>query len=196
MKREFPNKYTNLYLDTEFTGLRQDTTLVSLGLVSEDGREFYAEFTDYDKSQLNDWLKHYVIDNLYLDYIFGTEGSEFYKVVSSGDKKVFYSCIIRGSKEVICKELNEWLKQFKNVKIWSDCLAYDWVLFNELFGGAFNLPKNIYYIPMDICTLFEMEGIDPDISREDFINNSIKGKKHNSLYDAKVIKACYEILTK
>ena len=37
-----------LYFDTEFTGLHKNTTLISVGLIAEDGQEFYAEFTDYD----------------------------------------------------------------------------------------------------------------------------------------------------
>jgi len=76
--------------------------------------------------------------------------------------------------------------------MWSDCLAYDWVLFNDLFGHAFNIPKNVYYIPFDICTLFKLKGIDPDINREEFAG--MQGAKHNALHDAKVIKACYEKL--
>jgi hypothetical protein len=40
--------------------------------------------------------------------------------------------------------LSQWLEQFGEVEIWSDCLSYDWVLFNQLFGHAFNIPKNVY----------------------------------------------------
>ena len=46
-----------MFFDSEFTGLRQDTTLISIGLVAEDGSMFYAEFTDYDKNQVFDWLR-------------------------------------------------------------------------------------------------------------------------------------------
>ena len=38
-----------VFFDTEFTGLHRNTTLISIGLVSEDGRTFYAEFNDYDR---------------------------------------------------------------------------------------------------------------------------------------------------
>jgi hypothetical protein len=84
-----------------------------------------------------------------------------------------------------------------NIEIWSDCLAYDWVLFCGLFGGAMKLPSFIDYIPYDICTLFKVRGIDPDINREDFCGIKMDGKvgfKHNSLWDANVIKGCYEKL--
>ena len=55
-----------LFFDTEFTGLHKDTTLISIGIISEDERTFYAELTDYDKSQVDDWIKENVIDNLLL----------------------------------------------------------------------------------------------------------------------------------
>lgn len=54
----------NIYFDTEFTGLHKDTTLISLGCVADDGRRFYTEFTDFDKSQCNDWINENVINNL------------------------------------------------------------------------------------------------------------------------------------
>jgi hypothetical protein len=39
-------KNTKLFLDTEFTGLHQNTTLIS-GLIADTG-DIYAELTDYD----------------------------------------------------------------------------------------------------------------------------------------------------
>ena len=181
----------NLYFDTEFTGLHKDTTLISIGIISEEGDKFYAELTDYNDEQIDDWLQKNVIDNLILTKLIDKNSRRLYKNKEDSNK---YSISCRGDIHYVSDELNKWTEQFDKVEIWSDCLAYDWVLFNHLFGHAFNLPKNIYYIPFDICTLFKIKGIDPDISREEFINNSVKGEKHNSLYDAKVIKACYNKL--
>jgi hypothetical protein len=81
--------------------------------------------------------------------------------------------------------------------MWSDCLSYDWVLFNQIWGHAFNIPKNVYYIPFDICPMLLERVGDADISREEFAGPvEFPGghKKHNSLWDAYVIKACYEKL--
>ena len=39
---------TKISLDTEFTGLNADCTLISIALVSECGKTFYAEFDDYN----------------------------------------------------------------------------------------------------------------------------------------------------
>lgn len=175
---------TKVFFDTEFTGLHKNTTLISIGLVSDNNKVFYAELVDYDKSQLDDWLKENVIKNL--KYSNECEFGSYF------NGNVYLKC----DKNKLKKELTEWFKQFKNIDIWSDCLSYDWVLFNDIFGDAFSIPKNIYYIPFDICTMLKLTGINPDISREEFISNSAflknnKLEKHNSLFDAKVIKEIY-----
>lgn len=48
---------TKIFFDTEFTGLHQNTTLISIGLIAENGQTFYAELTDYDKSQIDGWIQ-------------------------------------------------------------------------------------------------------------------------------------------
>lgn len=173
-----------IFFDTEFTGLHQNATLISIGLISEDGKEFYAEFTDYDQTQIDTWLQTNVLDNL------------LFRNNDRCGEKFPNTAMFIGTGFYIKEKLEVWLSQFDSVEIWSDCLAYDWVLFNQIFGHAFNIPKHVSYIPFDICTLFKILNIDPDISREDFTENSIIGSKHNALYDAKVIRECYNRLIK
>lgn len=177
------NDAIKIFFDTEFTGLHQNTTLISIGLISDCGKTFYGEFADYDKSQVDNWIEKNVLSNTI--FINGNE--------ESCTKLTNYQHV--GAKETIAADLKDWLDQFGNVEMWSDCLSYDWVLFCQLFGHAFNIPKNVYYIPFDICTLMKVKGIDPDISREQFASVVDKSKKHNALWDAKVIKKCYEILS-
>lgn len=170
-----------LFFDTEFTGLHKETTLISIGIVAENGHTFYGELTDYDQSQIDEWLQENVIDNLYLDAV-----SKERSLKSNNQE--FESL---GTKQTVKEDLIWWLSQFDSVEMWSDCLAYDWVLFNDLFGTAFMIPKNVYYIPFDICTMFKLSDIDPDISREEFAGIKEKDAKHNALFDALVIKECY-----
>ena len=192
---------TKIFFDTEFTGLHQNTTLISIGLVSEDNRTFYAEFNDYDRLQCDDWIKEHVIDNLVMKPPKPGE-QEYYH--AKRDKKnpigqdIYngYSVQLRNNKETIADELTLWLSQFGDVEMWSDCLSYDWVLFSQLYGHAFNIPVNVYYIPFDICTLFKVKNVDPDINREKFAEVEDVNLKHNSLWDARVIKMCYEKLMK
>lgn len=174
---------TKVFFDTEFTGLHQKTTLISIGLVSDCGKTFYAELTDYDKTQIDEWLQENVINNLILTDIDNAAYLDGFTLV--------------GNTEQVKDALSVWLKQFDEVEMWSDCLSYDWVLFNNIFGHAFSIPKNVYYIPFDICTLFKANRIDPDINRENFAFGEVKpeeAKKHNALWDAGVIKRCYEKL--
>ena len=91
---------------------------------------------------------------------------------------------------------------------YTDCYAYDWVLLNDLIcpkGNALELPPYINYIPMDLSTALQLHGIDPDISREEYIGektiNNLKSWplfkemgescKHNSLWDAAVCSWCF-----
>ena len=184
-----------IFLDTEFTGLHQYTTLISIGIVSEFGDTFYAEFADYDKNQVDDWIQENVINNLCL---IGKYNDPTWFHLDNLDDNIHMS--VSGNIKYIKMMLDEWFdvvldnNEENNIEIWSDCLSYDWVLFNQLYGNALNLPDFIYYIPFDICTFMKLAGVDPDISREEFIGNSVEGDKHNSLYDAKVIKACYDKL--
>lgn len=171
-----------IYLDTEFTGLHQKTTLISIGLVSDCGKTFYAELTDYDKLQIDVWLQENVLNNLILND----------RPVNSL-KVLNHHTTFRGTTNELKYHLGKWLKRFGQVEIWSDCLSYDWILFINIFGNAFDVPKNVLYIPFDICTLFKDKGIDPDISREEY--SQVKNmKKHNALDDAFIIKACHRKL--
>lgn len=180
-----------VFFDTEFTGLHQNTTLISIGLIAEDGKTFYAELTDYDKNQVDDWIRDNVIAKT--NYLKESANDETASVSMWN-----YYC--PGTTSEIKTALSVWLSQWESVEMWSDCLSYDWVLFNQLFGHAFNIPKNVYYIPFDICTLFKVKGVDPDVSREEFARGGSywftedQVQKHNALWDAKVIKACYERL--
>lgn len=167
-----------VFFDTEFTGLHKDTTLISIGCVDDHNREFYAEFTDYDKSQCDEWINKNVISNL------------------KGMKESKAWTEVLGNKKEVKKALYNWLWRFNHftIEFWSDCLAYDWVLLQDLWGGSFGMPKNFYYIPFDICTLMRAKGIDPDINREMFVGMESSAQKHNALWDAKIIQSCYEKL--
>ena len=183
-----------LFFDTEFTGLHKNTTLVSIGIIAENGMTFYAEFTDYDKEQIDEWLEKNVIQNLTIE-----KPTNF----SLDDDLKDYR--VKGDTSEVKHYLTMWLSNFENIEIWSDCLSYDWILFCQIFGHAFDIPKNVYYIPFDICTLFYANGINPDVSREEFAGKMIEvstaehwgvNPKHNALWDAYVIRACFLKLLK
>lgn len=181
----------NLFFDTEFTGLHKDTTLVSVGIVAENEKKFYAEFSDCDESQCDDWIKENVLKHTILG------GNEtLAKRLGEDDD----TTVVLGSKADIRYELSEWLKRFDEVQFVSDVCHYDMVLLIDIFGGAFGLPKNVSAVCHDINQdiakhygISEREAFDKN--REDIVaelcGGFITGDKHNALYDAEVIKAIY-----
>ena len=99
-----------LFFDTEFTGLHKNTTLISVGIISENGERFYAEFTDYNESQCNDWIEENVISELLYD----TE--KWYEGIA--DRQ------IQDNKRDVSYELKDWLQQFDTIQFVSDvCLT-------------------------------------------------------------------------
>lgn len=179
-----------IFFDTEFTGLHKDTNLISIGLISEDNKSFYAEISDYDKTQVNDWIQENVINNLWIK-----------KGYFSWDYPDFYHF---AKKEEVALRLADYFKQFDSVELVSDVCHYDMVLLIDLFGTAFDLPNNVspacHDINQDIADFHDISISDAfDTSREEILKNNnieIEGEKHNALYDAKVIKAIYEIINK
>jgi hypothetical protein len=183
------------FFDMEFTGLHQFTTPVSLGIVYSTGQTFYAEFTDYAEDQIDDWLRDNVIAKLQLNDMEPNSYICEDLTIANGKK------VVRGTQEYVAQELDFWHQYIgatedTKITFWSDCYAYDWVLLNQLFGpkGAMDAPNYVYYIPLDLSTLFAAHHIDPNINREEFATIPADGKKHNALHDAIVIKACYDKL--
>ena len=195
-----------IYFDMEFTGLHKNTSLISIGLVDANGRSFYAEFNDYDAAQINPWLIENVIKNL-------THPAD----CNTGDHWSLCGDQIR-----VASFLKSWLEYYQKknilVQFCGDVAHYDFVLLIDLlFGNALAIPEWIspcvvdinqeigYCIqhvnkPQNMTTEEYNRNFVPahvafDISREKFMQDSgisVQGKKHNSLYDAKVIRAIHQ----
>lgn len=184
-----------IFYDCEFTGLHKDTTLISIGLIAEDGRKFYAELNDYDKTQINEWIQDNVIANL------SYNGKEHYIPKESIEKCKSYAC--KSDKSHVGRLFGIWLEQFEDVQFVSDVCHYDFVLLIDLLGGhAFNLPENVspycHDINQDIAEHYMVpDRFAFDMSREALLADYdvvVKGLKHNALYDAKVIRELYKIV--
>lgn len=203
-----------IFFDTEFSGLHQQAYLLSIAFVPLEGPWFYAVFTEADTGTLGSWQQTNVVPNLLLT-------QEQRQLLPPGT-------YVRGSKVQIAKAIRHFLAGFRNPKdneqktiaLWADVPAYDWVLFCELFGGAFGLPKHIHYIVRDLATLLETKGHDIDTDRfalayeEQGADAGSKVRssdgrggegqtpaattegllRHNALGDALACRACYQKL--
>lgn len=181
-----------IFFDSEFTGLQQDTSLISIGLVADNGDKFYAEFTDYNKDQVDDWIKENVIDNL-----LGEDGRPDW---------LYPDWFFCGYKDFIKGKLNEWINRFDTVEFVSDVAHYDFVLLIDLlYGHGLNAPYErvcmaCHDINQDIARYYDVPAIKAfDMSRESILEEAgitIEGSKHNAFYDAEVIKAIYNFINK
>jgi hypothetical protein len=180
-----------IFFDFEFTGLHKLTTPISMGLVCEDGRTFYAEFTDFDKFQIDDYVRQNVLQKRTLaDFVMQNDYNPSVKDVK-----------VKGDIDTVYEALNSWISYYKDdgVEMWGDLLQYDWVLFINIFGSGKHLPKFIDYIPMDICTALKLCGEEKDIDRLKFAYGeekavSLKEQQNNSLFDAQTSLEVYKKL--
>lgn len=150
------------FLDTEFYERPTEITLISLGLVSEEGREYYAESFSFDwklcdpdgpfkPDQTQEWL---------------------WKNVRPGigplDKRKANSHIGYDVIEFIGDDTPEF---------WGYYCDYDWVVFCWLFGRMIDLPRNFPMYCRDLKQVM-VETCFPD-------DNKPKQKnEHNALADA------------
>lgn len=101
------------YLDTEFIDDGYSIELISIGVVAEDGREFYAEATAVPWHRASDWVNENVRPHL------------------------------RNTDDVRVHDIGERLRDFigdDRPEFWSWCSAYDWVVICQLFGTMMDKP--------------------------------------------------------
>ena len=183
-----PKNYKPLFLDTEFTGLHQKASLISLAIVADTGEYFYAEFDDYDVAAITPWIQENVLNNLLLATVT--------PLPSDGT-------VLQGSRTEIGIAVKNWIHglftkyKVEKFRFWADVPHYDWVLFCELFGGSLSLPESIDFMVLDLATLLFAKGIDPSASRVELAGNPDLGslEQHNALYDAYILKTIFDKLT-
>lgn len=68
-------KRLKVFFDSEFTGLHQGTTPVSIGLIADTDETFYAEFNNWNREALNDtWFVENVVKHLRYRHTFQVRG--------------------------------------------------------------------------------------------------------------------------
>lgn len=188
----------NLYFDMEFTGLKKDTTIISLGIVDQNGRNIYLEYTDYNRDDIDDWIRENVINNT----IFLKNRETEPRIIVKNKETV-----VLGDIEYNRKALKDWLSLYskEDIQFVSDTCHYDMVLLiDALYGHALKIPKNVsidcHNINQDIASYKRISVKEAtDVVRESLVAREIEGleiKKHNSLFDAQIIRFIYNKINK
>jgi hypothetical protein len=132
------------YIDTEFIerGHRYPIELISIGVVAEDGREYYAVASDgWDESHASEWVRTNVLPNLgELDANWRTPRT----------------AIAQNIIDFVGTDKPEW---------WSYYGDYDWVVFCQLFGLMIDLPKGWPMFCRDLIQLCKDLG-NPELPKQ------------------------------
>lgn len=147
------------FIDTEFweRGAFSPIHLISIGIVTEDGREFYREVTgsaQMVKGVNSDWLQQNVIPHL--------EGGDVAKSVLE-----------------ISRDVVAFVGDDPSPEFWGYYSDYDWVVFCQMFGDMGALPNGWPYYCRDLRQSLDERGLH-DIRQPD-------DAAHNALSDARWI---------
>ncbi len=120
-----------MFYDLEFGHTAPEITLVSIGVVAEDGREFYAVSNEFDPVRVHPWVRENVLPQL----------------PPTGTWR---------SRAQIRDELLEFLGS--DPVLWAWFGAYDHVALCQLWGQMPELPRAIPRFTMDVRQLWEHLG--------------------------------------
>ncbi|GAA4253877.1 polyadenylate-specific 3'-exoribonuclease AS [Dactylosporangium darangshiense] len=140
----YPVAAYRYFYDCEFIEDGRLIDLVSIGVVDEHGREYYAVSTEFDDSRAVSWVRRNVLD----------------KLPSPSDKAW-------RSRERIRAELLDFLTEplrkgeADELELWAWYAAYDHVALAQLWGSMPALPREIPRFTKDLRQLWDDAGRPP-----------------------------------
>lgn len=183
-----------VYFDTEFTSPIKNSDLISIGITTDDKRQFYAELTDFDITKANKESRQWLSTNVLAKLLLKDKPNNSFTIDKQNN-----TTYVKGDTEFVRNKLWEWLDEYKyGVQLVTDCGAYDMVLLQNLLS---NNPVSLGYdfiqhieLNQIIMDVMNVDGSTAaDMSREEL--SGIKGA-HNALTDAIQIKKIFNKLTR
>jgi len=165
------------FLDTEFIDNGTTIPLISIALVCEDGREFYAENSSADLSKAGEWVKANVLPLLWSRSADKRKANLWSRDGGAGGFMAH---------EEIGSEIRLFIPEGDKPQFWGYYSAYDWVVFCQLFGTMMDLPDGFPMYCRDIKQWGDQLG-SPDLPKQN-------GTEHNALEDARWAVQAWEFL--
>lgn len=133
------------WYDTEFIDNGSTIDLISIGMVAEDGREFYFENGDADLSKASEWVKENILPYLSKCHL---------------DHDPHCDCPVR-QRAIIGVHLREFCdpEKYGAPEFWGYYSAYDHVALCRIFGTMMDLPKGWPYYTRDLRQWADSFGI-------------------------------------
>src|SRR6185312_3662524 len=135
------------FYDTEFLEDGVTIDLISIGIVCNDGRSYYAvsEDADYFRIKQNSWLMDNVMSSIPYESR-RVRGRKFSTIFPTGD-------FVKSRKQ-IKDDIIEFVGE-DNPEFWAWYGAYDHVALCQLFGKMIDLPSNFPMFTRDIRQYWE-----------------------------------------
>lgn len=113
------------WYDTEFIEDGRVIDLISIGIVAEDGREYYAESAEFDATRANLFVQQSVFPHL-------------------------YHPSLRLPRKKIAEQVFDFLDFRHGVELWGWYCAYDHVALAQLWGPMIKMPQHIPWFTHEI----------------------------------------------
>lgn len=163
------------YIDTEFSerGPKYPIELISLGIVAQDGRLFYAMSNEFDADECNNWVRENVFPQLHLSPDV---------LAQAGNGNPHCGVPLR----YLASLVREFIRKDPTPEFWAYFADYDWVVFCQIFGTMTDLPQGWPQYCNDIVQLNISLGVlDLPVQTTPV---------HNALNDARWCKEAHEFL--
>jgi len=168
-------KRMKFFLDTEFIerGHAAPLQLVSIGIVSYLGKEFYGVSSEFDPDAANDWVKANVLPHL-------GDGPRLTHPELAAAIRVFIAANGLRNSDGSPSTYDS------GPEFWGYYADYDWVVFCQIFGAMVDLPEGWPMYCRDLKQWCAQMG-NPKLPPQD-------STEHNALNDARWNRKVYEFL--
>lgn len=163
------------FYDTEFIEDGKTIDLISIGIVAEDGRTYYAISKEFREKRASQWVK----DNV-LKYLPPRKVNPMYE-----SPRIVEESRAWKSREQIKNDILVFIGE-DTPEFWAYYADYDHVALCQLFGTMMDLPKGWPMYTRDIKQLCDSVG-NPRLPEQ-------LESEHHALLDARWTKKAYEFL--
>ena len=180
------------FYDTEFLEDGKTIELISIGIVAEDGREYYAVNRDapWKRIAKHSWLMDNVVPTL--PRLHGDERLHRWILSRAGRRQ--NPCMLdfahphMRDRERIAREVVEFIQpqKGKNTDLWVYFGAYDHVVLCQLFGTMIQLPEGMPMFTHELMQLWENAGRPDKPEQADGAHNAL----HDARWNAALYRTC------
>lgn len=174
------------FYDTEFIEDGKTVELISIGIVAEDGREYYAVDRGAPWKRIADhqWLRENVAR--YLPRIHGDRRLQV--SYRKNPLALDFDSPLMKTRAQIASDVLQFIQpqHGKNTELWAYFGAYDHVVLCQLFGTMMDLPEGMPMFTHDLMQLWETAGRPEKPEQSECAHNAL----HDARWNAALYKAC------